>query len=350
MEAPGSAALGPEAPGSPVLRVEDLSVSFPVAAGTARAVRGVSFAIMPGERIAMVGESGSGKTVTGMSLLGLVRGADTAGRICYGGRDLVTLSRRQWRSVRGKEIAVVLQDPASSLNPSLRVGAQLAGVLRLAGVARGERAEAAGELLRRVGIADPDAVLHAYPFQLSGGQQQRVVIGLALAQRPRLLIADEPTTALDVKVQAQVLNLLLELGEQQGMSILLITHDLAVVAGFAHRVAVMYAGRIVELAGTEAIFAAPRHPYTQGLLSSTPRADADQGTTFTAIAGDVPPATRVPSGCAFRTRCPFARPRCEQELPELRQLSPSGTAGGGLVACHFAEELTPVREAGNGVA
>jgi oligopeptide/dipeptide ABC transporter ATP-binding protein len=331
-------------PDASTVSIRDLTVSFSVAAGTARAVRGVSFDIGPGERLALVGESGSGKTVTGMSLLGLVRGAHTTGEVHYGGRNLITLSQREWRSVRGGEIAVVLQDPGSSLNPSLRIGAQLGGVLKLAGLPRAGRHAAAAELLRRVGITDPGAVLQAYPFQLSGGQQQRVVIGIALAREPRVLIADEPTTALDVKVQAQVLDLLLELGGERQMSILLITHDLAVVAGFAQRVAVMYAGRIVEIASTRAIFSAPRHPYTRGLLRSTPRADGEQAGGLRPIPGEVPAVTRLPAGCAFHARCPFARPRCAVELPELRRLSGDPT----LVACHFAEDLTSAPQAGGG--
>ncbi|HEY7146852.1 MAG TPA: ABC transporter ATP-binding protein [Streptosporangiaceae bacterium] len=326
-----------------LLSVRELSVSFSTPAGVARAVNEVSLSIWPGERLALVGESGSGKTVTAMSLLGLVRGASISGHIRYAGRDLLALAGKQWRTVRGREIGIVLQDPNSSLNPTMRVRKQIFEALRLAGVSRDQRdAEAAG-LLAKVGISDPARILRSYPFQLSGGQQQRVVISIALAQQPRLLIADEPTTALDVKVQAQVLRLLLRLGEQQHMSILLITHDLSVVAGFAERVAVMYGGRIVELGATTTIFQAPRHPYTQGLLRSTPRADAGQGARFDAIPGEVPPATGLPSGCAFRSRCPFARPRCAAELPLLRGMSTPGH----LAACHFAGELGP---AGNPAA
>jgi peptide/nickel transport system ATP-binding protein len=322
-----------------LISVHELSVSFATPAGIARAVNDVSLSIRAGERLALVGESGSGKTVTAMSLLGLVRGAATSGQIRYGSRDLAALSSKEWRAIRGREIGIVLQDPNSSLNPTMRVRSQIFEALRLAGVNREHRQFEAVTLLRKVGISDPGGILRAYPFQLSGGQQQRVVISIALAQQPKLLIADEPTTALDVKVQAQVMQLLLDLGEQQHMSILLITHDLSVVAGFAERVAVMYGGRIVELGDTITIFGSPQHPYTQGLLHSTPRADADQGTRFDAIAGEVPPATDLPSGCAFRSRCPFAQARCAAELPVLR-----GTNGAGhVVACHFAGQLEPAK-------
>jgi oligopeptide/dipeptide ABC transporter ATP-binding protein len=318
-----------------LLSVRELSVSFATPVGIARAVNDVSLSIRPGERLALVGESGSGKTVTAMSLLGLVRGASTSGQIRYGNRDLAALSNKEWRAVRGREIGIVLQDPNSSLNPTMRVRSQIFEALRLAGVSRHQREAEAVSLLTKVGINDPAGILRAYPFQLSGGQQQRIVISIALAQQPKLLIADEPTTALDVKVQAQVLQLLLDLGEQQHMSILLITHDLSVVAGFAERVAVMYGGRIVELGDTITIFESPQHPYTQGLLRSTPRADADQGARFDAIPGEVPPATDLPSGCAFRSRCPFAQAQCTAELPVLRAMNEAGH----LVACHFAGQL-----------
>jgi len=322
-----------------LLSVHQLSVSFSTQAGIARAVNQVSLGIRAGERLALVGESGSGKTVTAMSLLGLVRGASITGQIRYRNRDLAALSNKEWRSVRGREIGIVLQDPNASLNPTMRVRSQIFEALRLAGVTRERRQDEALGLLAKVGINDPAGILRAYPFQLSGGQQQRVVISIALAQQPKLLIADEPTTALDVKVQAQVLRLLLDLGEQQHMSILLITHDLSVVAGFAERIAVMYAGRIVELGKTTTIFESPRHPYTQGLLRSTPRADADQGARFDAIPGEVPPATDLPSGCAFRSRCPFAQARCAAELPVLRDINEAAHQ----VACHFAGELEHVK-------
>src|SRR6516165_8006922 len=282
---------------SPLLDIRDLRVRFPTRAGTVTAVDGVSFAVAEGETLALVGESGCGKTLTALSVLRLTppAAAVEAESIVLRGRELTRLTDRGMRDVRGKEVGVVFQDPLTALNPVWPVGEQVAEGLRLHdGLGRRAAWERAVEALREVGIADPGRRASEYPHQMSGGMRQRAIIATALACRPPLLIADEPTTALDVTLQAQIVDLLLRLRQERRLSILLITHDLGVVAELAHRVAVMYAGEIVELAGVAAVFRRPLHPYTQALLSAVPRLDGDRGARLATIEGTVPDATRYP--------------------------------------------------------
>ncbi len=300
-----------------LLDVRDLRTWFDAERGVARAVDGVSFHVDAGETLGIVGESGCGKTVTALSLLGLV--GRPAGRILEGssirlrGEELVGAAKERLRDVRGNEIAMIFQEPAASLNPVFPVGDQIVEVLR---AHRGmNRTDARAEAVRRleeVGIPDPGRRVDAYPHQLSGGMSQRVMIAMALACEPALLVADEPTTALDVTVQAQILQLLDELKARHGMAMILVTHDLAVVSEVCDRVAVMYAGRIVETGRVEAVFVRPAHPYTRALLDAIPVAGGADG-PLRAIAGNVPAATSWPEGCRFRPRCPLAFAKCVQE-------------------------------------
>ena len=319
-----------------LLEIRGLCTWFESAAGVARAVDGVDLALRAGETLALVGESGCGKSVTVLSILGLVPapGRIVAGSVRFRGRDLRTLSPAALRSIRGREIALVFQEPAIALNPVFTVGEQIAETLRLhEGLARAAARGRALEALAEVGIPRPAECFSAYPHELSGGQRQRVLIAIAIACRPALLLADEPTSALDVTVQAGILELLGELQEKRGLAILLVTHDLAVVAEMAARVAVMYAGRVVESADVFALFERPRHPYTILLLRS--RASLASGARSGAIPGSVPSALALPSGCRFAARCPLARARCLEEEPALVPV-----AGGEphLAACHFPEE------------
>jgi oligopeptide/dipeptide ABC transporter ATP-binding protein len=310
---------------SRVLEVEDLRITFPGPGGTrVSAVDGVSFTLARGETLALVGESGCGKSLTSLSLLRLV---PTPGRIEAGSRirladsDVLALEGEALRAVRGRRIGMIFQDPMSSLNPVLRIGDQVAeGMLAHFDISKREARERAVALLREVGIPDPAARADAYPHQLSGGMRQRVMIAIALAAEPEILVADEPTTALDVTVQAQILEVLDRLRTARGMAVLLITHDLGIVAGRADRVAVMYAGQIVEEAETRELFARPSHPYTQGLFASIPRLSGPV-TRLTPIAGTVPAPHAWPPGCRFRPRCPIVHPR-SQEMPPLLDVSP----------------------------
>lgn len=304
-----------------LLDVRQLRVSFMTDEGEVRAVDGVSFSIRRGETLALVGESGSGKSVTALSLARLVPtppGVYKGGQVLLEGEDVLTMGRDKLRAIRGARISYVFQEPASSLNPVFRIGTQIKEVLQL------HRPEAATDdevvrLLRLVHIPEPTQRAREYPHQLSGGMQQRVMIAMALACHPSLLIADEPTTALDVTIQAQVLDLLKELKRSLGMSILLITHNLGIVGDLADQVCVMYAGRIVERAPAEELLQAPRHPYTRALLRSIPRLGTKKQRLET-IPGSVPNAARLPSGCKFHPRCPVARPSCAQEPePELTE-------------------------------
>ncbi len=328
-----SAARGSE----PVLAVRDLCTWFETPEGTARAVDGVSFELARGETLALVGESGSGKTLTALSILGLVPppGRIVRGSVRLAGRELVGLPRRALERVRGREVGMVFQEPLSALNPVFPVGEQVAEVLRAHRLAdaRGAR-ERAQALLAEVGLPDARERARLYPHQLSGGQRQRVVIAMAMACEPAVLLADEPTTALDVTIQAQVLELIAALQRRSGTALLLITHDLGVVAQAAERVCVLYAGRVVESADTIALFERPRHPYTLGLLRSLPRR-VRAGERLAALPGAVPPATRWPAGCRFHPRCALARPRCALEEPPLRALE----GGARAAACHYAEEV-----------
>lgn len=322
-----------------LLHVEELAAEVPTEQGRFRAVDRVSFELDAGRTLALVGESGCGKSLTALSLLGLLPPGvrRVSGRIGFADRDLTALPPATWRQIRGREIALIFQDSLSSLNPLIRVGAQIAEPLRLHRGWSARRAQTrAIELLEQVGLPDPTRRARAYPHQLSGGQRQRVMIAMALACEPRLLVADEPTTALDPTIQAQILRLLADLQSRNGMSILFITHDLAVVAQVAHEACVMYAGRIVERAPVPQLFYDPRHPYTQGLLRANPGShtpDSAGRQRLPAIPGEVPtPATR-PAGCPFRPRCPRggAEPQCAAADPPLRTVAEQHAC-----ACWFA--------------
>ena len=323
----------------PVLRVHDLRTYFLTdrGSGTARAVDGVSFELYAGETLGIVGESGCGKTVMSLSILRLI--PEPPGHILPGSfiefehQNLLTLGPRELRAVRGNRIAMVFQEPMTSLNPVLPVGYQVAeAALVHQRLSRAEARRRAIELLRLVGIPDPDVRVDDYPHQLSGGMRQRVMIAMALICRPQVLIADEPTTALDVTIQAQILDLLGRLRRELNMAVLLITHDLGVVAGSADRVVVMYAGQVVETAPTRAVFAHPEHPYTEGLLASIPRLDHPRE-RLRSIPGSVPPATAWPAGCRFHPRCPYAWDKCRSEEPPLLETGADGhTARCWLVA------------------
>ena len=315
---------------TPLLRVRDLRTYFVTGQGrgTARAVDGVSFDLHPGETLGIVGESGCGKTVTSLSILRLI--PEPPGHIRPGsyiefaGRNLLTLPSRELRAVRGNRIAMIFQEPMTSLNPVLSIGDQVAeAAIVHQHLSRGAGRARAIEMLRQVGIPEPEVRVDHYPHQLSGGMRQRVMIAMALICHPQILIADEPTTALDVTIQAQILELLQQLQQQLGMAVLLITHDLGVVAGSADRVLVMYAGQVVETAPTRALFARPGHPYTEGLLASIPRLDRPRERLHS-IPGSVPAATAWPPGCRFHPRCPYAWDRCRTEEPPLLD---TGTAG-----------------------
>ncbi len=303
---------------TPLLEVEDLRIAFPSSGGTSRPVDGVSFSLSKGELLAVVGESGCGKSLTSLALLRLV---PPPGQILPGsairldGTDVLALGDAELRAIRGRRIGMIFQDPMTSLNPVFTVADQISESVRAHQRVSKHAARArALELLREVGIPDPVERLDNYPHQMSGGMRQRVMIAIALASEPELLIADEPTTALDVTVQAQILELLDGLRAARGMAVLLITHDLGIVAGRADRVAVMYAGRLVEEARTADLFARPSHPYTKGLLASVPRITGAV-TRLTPIAGTVPPPTAWPSGCRFHPRCPAALSRCATDDP-----------------------------------
>jgi peptide/nickel transport system ATP-binding protein len=295
----------------PLLRVEDLRVEFPTEDGVVHAVDGITYQVHPGRTLGIVGESGSGKTVSSLTTLGLTRhqGARISGRIMFEGKDLVTLPEDELRAIRGNEIAMIFQDPLSSLHPLYRVGAQLIEAVRAhRKVSKAQARERAVELLGLVGIPDPARRVDEYPHEFSGGMRQRAMIAMALANDPKLLIADEPTTALDVTVQAQILALMERLQQELGMAIVIITHDLGVVAEMADDIAVMYAGRIVEVASSELLFAGPEHPYTWGLLRSIPKLDGDRSEDLVPIPGTPPSLIKPPSGCHFHPRCPYAQP------------------------------------------
>ena len=316
---------------SALLEVSGLTTSFPMHGGSVPIVDGVDFAIERGEVLALVGESGCGKSMTALSVMRLVPkpGRITEGSVHLEGTNLLDLRVEDMRQVRGAGIGMIFQEPMTSLNPVTRVGEQVVEAIRLhESVSRGAALDRCRELFDQVGIPDAAARVHAYPHQLSGGLKQRVMIAMALATRPKLLIADEPTTALDVTVQAQILRLLRDLQTRLEMSILLITHDLGIVNELADRVAVMYAGRIVETAPREAVFSAARHPYTRGLLRSMP-ALAPPGERLPEIAGVVPSPRDWPEGCRFSTRCPEVFDRCHAEVP-----GPTRTGADHATCCH----------------
>ncbi len=302
-----------------LLEIEDLQTHLATPGGTARAVDGVSFAVAPGEVVGLVGESGSGKTLTALSILRLVPSPPAriaGGRIVFDGVDLLALPERALRQVRGRSIAMVFQEPMTCLNPVLTIGEQIAEVVRLhEGAGRAAARQRAVEMLRAVRIPDPERRVREYPHQLSGGMRQRAMLAMALACRPRLLIADEPTTALDVTVQAQIVDLLRDLQAAMGLSILWITHDLALLNGFAARLLVMYAGRIVEEGPAEDILRAPGHPYTEALLRAIPRGNGAGRAPLEAIPGTVPDPAALPAGCAFAPRCARVMERCHAAPP-----------------------------------
>ena len=308
----------------PLLEVRDLRTSFAVEGRETVAVDGVSFDLEPGRTLAVVGESGCGKSVTALSIMGLVAAPGRVqGEIVFDGVALTALAPAQMRELRGDRLSMIFQEPMTSLNPALRVGDQIAEVLlRHRRVSRDEARTRTIELLRQVHVPSPEARFADYPHRLSGGMRQRVMIAMALACKPRLLIADEPTTALDVTIQAQILDLMRLLREETGTAIILITHDLGVVAELADEVAVMYAGRIVERASVGRLFAEPQHPYTVGLLGSVPRLDLDQE-RLPAIEGLVPNPLEPIAGCRFHPRCPFAIDRCRGERPPLATVATS---------------------------
>jgi len=321
---------------TPLLELENLRTYFYTDNGVARAVDGVSFDVGVGETVGVVGESGCGKSVTALSILRLVR---PPGRIEPGsamrfeGRDLLTLDERSMQQVRGNRIAMVFQEPMTALNPVFTIGDQIGEVARIhAGMSKRDSLVKAIEMLKLVGIPAPEQRVSEYPHQLSGGMRQRVVIAMALVMNPALVIADEPTTALDVTIQAQILELLADLTRRLGTSVLLITHDLGVVAENCSRVIVMYAGEVVEEASTTDLFARAHHPYTEGLLGAMPRVGGGKDRLAT-IPGTVPPPTNWPDGCRFRDRCPYSWERCEAEHPPLYQIG-----GGHTSRCHLADE------------
>ncbi len=325
---------------SPVLSIRNLTTLFEVEGAVARAVDGVSLDIPAGRTVALVGESGCGKSVTALSVLRLIPrppGRIAGGQVLFDGKDLLTLPENEMRRYRGNGISMIFQEPMTSLNPVFRVGNQIAAAIRVHRpmTHRAARARAV-ELLARVGIPSPEDRIDDYPHQMSGGMRQRVMIAMALACEPKLLIADEPTTALDVTIQAQILELLRDLKNELGMALLLITHDLGVVAETADRVAVMYAGKVVEEADVRDLFARPLHPYTQGLFASLPRVDGG-GERLHAIPGRVPPATDFPPGCRFHPRCPHCMDVCRKVEPRLIEKEPGHT-----VACWLHD--TPPEE------
>jgi peptide/nickel transport system ATP-binding protein len=307
--------------GEPLLRVEDLCVEIPTEDGVVHAVDGITYEVARGGALGIVGESGSGKTVAALTTIGLTRriGARISGRILFEGRDLLELSEGEMQAIRGNEIAMVFQDPLSSLHPLYRIGSQIAEAVRAhRDVSKSEARARARELLEQVGLPEAGRRAEEYPHELSGGMRQRAMIAMALANDPKLLIADEPTTALDVTVQAQILALLERLRSERGMAIVIVTHDLGVVAETAEQIAVMYAGRIVETASTDALFAAPEHPYTWGLLKSIPTLDRPREERLTPIPGRPPSLIDRPSGCHFHPRCAYARPSHARVDPPLQ--------------------------------
>ena len=303
----------------PVLQVRDLRTHFRTDDGLVKAVDGVSFELAPGETLGIVGESGSGKTVTCLSVMGLVPqppGSHPSGEILFDRYDLLQLPERQWGQIRGNRISMIFQDPMTSLNPFLKIERQLTEVLEVhQGVRPSESRKRSIEMLARVGISDPERRIVQYPHHFSGGMRQRVMVAMALLCEPQLLIADEPTTALDVTIQAQILDLIRDLKQASQTSVILITHDLGVVAGITDRIAVMYAGKIVEAGPTDEVFADPRHPYTQGLLRSVPRLDEVRKERLIAIPGLPPDLSALPAGCPFHPRCAEATDRCSVEYP-----------------------------------
>jgi peptide/nickel transport system ATP-binding protein len=320
-----------------LLEVRELSVAFHTPDGVVTAVRNVSFEIAARETLGIVGESGSGKSVTCMTMLGLTRGAEVSGSVLFDGTDLLQMEAADLRRVRGAEISMVFQDPLSSLHPYYRIGWQICEAIRAhERVSRRVAHRRAIDLLGLVGIPDPARRVDDYPHHFSGGMRQRAMIALALSLQPKLLVADEPTTALDVTVQAQILELLKRVQDEFGMALILITHDLGIVAGTADRVAVMYAGRIMETADRHALFRYPSHPYTQGLLQALPNRSIGGRQRLQPVPGQPPSLIGLPAGCAFAPRCPSAFGRCRQEEPDLIA-TPAARGIGHASACWLVE-------------
>jgi oligopeptide/dipeptide ABC transporter ATP-binding protein len=331
------------APGRPILEIEDLQTHFFTPAGAIRAVDGVSYSLRSGETLGVVGESGCGKSVTALSILRLVAnppGRIVGGAIRFEGTNLLDLTETEMERIRGNDISMIFQEPMTSLNPLMTVGRQISEAIVLhQGLSQRDATDQATEMLRRVHIPEPERRVHAYPHQLSGGMRQRVMIAMALSCNPKVLIADEPTTALDVTIQAQILDLMRELQDTLGTAIILITHDMGVVAETADRVVVMYAGRKVEEASVDDLFERPGHPYTKGLLGSIPSLDvAARSNTnrarLTEIKGMVPSLANLPKGCSFAARCSFATDECRAAYPPLVQHEP-----GHFIACWYADRL-----------
>ena len=323
----------------PLLEVRDLHTEFRTGVGLVRAVDGISYSVEPGETVAIVGESGSGKSVGALSLLKLIPnppGRITGGQAIFNGRDLMTLSEEEMRHVRGGDIGMVFQEPMTSLNPVLTIGRQITETIEQHRRADPQAAHRrAAELLGLVGIGDAERRLQQYPHQLSGGMRQRIMIAIALACEPKLIIADEPTTALDVTIQAQILELMQQLTRRLGVALIIITHNLGVVARYANRVNVMYAGRIVESGTAAQLYHDPRHPYTMALLRSVPRLDRARQARLDPIEGSPPDLTRLGRGCSFAPRCRFSLPMCGEAPPPL---APAGKEG-QLAACYRSHEL-----------
>jgi len=323
-----------------LLEVRNLTTHFVTGAGVVRAVDGVSWDVAEGETVALVGESGCGKSVSALSILRLVAapaGRIVAGQVLFKGRDLLTLGEEEMRRVRGREIAMIFQEPMTSLNPVLTIGRQLTEGLEIhLGMKPPDARRRAVELLALVGIPDPERRLGQYPHQFSGGMRQRMMIAMALACNPSLILADEPTTALDVTIQAQILELMQGLSRRLGVAMLIITHNLGVVARYADRVNVMYAGRIIERGTARELYGNPRHPYTLGLLRSVPRLDEPRRERLAPIEGQPPDLTRLPPGCAFEPRCAFRVERCQVEAPALQSVG----GNGHVSACWEAERVT----------
>ena len=329
--------------GQPLLEVKDLKTQFMTQDGVVKAVDGVSFFVMPGETLGVVGESGSGKSMTGLSIMRLIPsppGKIANGEILLEGRDIRKMSDNDVRKIRGKEIAMIFQDPMTSLNPVLTINRQLCEAIQLhLGMNKDQARARAVDLLKMVGIPNAESRLDQYPHQFSGGMRQRVMIAMALSCNPKLIIADEPTTALDVTIQAQILDLMRTLQSERDTGVILITHSMGVVAGMADRVQVMYAGHIVETASTEEIFANPRHPYTVGLMKSIPRLDATTKEKLEPIRGLPPDLIDLPDMCPFVPRCNYAREKCEQKNPPLLEVGP-----GHYSACWFWDEVSVANE------
>ena len=323
-----------------LLEVKDLVTEFPTRKGIVRAVDGVTFSIDRGEILAVVGESGSGKSVTSLSVMGLLQkpGHVASGSITFDGTDLLALPEKEMQQVRGQKIAMIFQEPMTSLNPVYRVGDQIVEAIQThTDMKKNEAWERAVEMLRVVGIPSPEDRARDYPPQMSGGMRQRVMIAMALACNPQLLIADEPTTALDVTIQAQILDLIYQLRDEFNMAVLFITHDLGVVSEVADRVVVMYCGQVVEEADKYALFENPLHPYTLGLLNSIPRLEDDDSKRLYTIKGTVPNPLNMPSGCPFSDRCERCMERCRKERPQLRNLPGKGDR---RVRCFLYDDVT----------